>query len=759
MERLEVLKRQLFKEFFVKKEWWGDDLTILDQEDAAQMPLIMRKALAFEKVCREMPLDVKNQELIVGVATMSSVGFGHTFPRYETDEEAAEFAKYSLDRKSVWGHHLPYYPKVLQKGYTGIIADIDKALSETPAEDTEKIEFYKASKYTLQAAMEVPRRYVEYLRDLARDERDEVRKAELLEIARICGKVPKYPAETFHDALQSVWFVHMLLHSTLTYTPLGRVDQYLWPYYEKDINSGKITRDFAKELIGSFLIKFNERFQFNKEHMENHMTPGDWSQGGDPNEPTTAFDMSNGEEYTFAQSANHWLQSATVGGLGPDGRDATNDLSFLFIEMVNYLELVSPMISGRIHRNSPKEFVDFISGELCEGGAQPVIFNDDVIVKGLMERLGIPPEDAYDYSSDGCWEVLVYGKTEYSYGHIELLLCMEALINNGKSLNTGRVLGEDPGDVSQKLETFEAFYQAYMDQVRSRIDRALTNKMKYYDLAHKIAPEPFLSSIVEDCIENGRDMTNRGARYRIYSVFATGLSHAIDSLSAVKKLVYDDKVVTLAEYIKAVKANWEGYESLRQMALNRAPKYGNDDPESDAILKRFFNDFTDRADEWNRRIDWIKVSAGAATFENYPRFGNNAGASFDGRMAREALSSNYSPAVGRDLQGPTGVFLSATRVDLSRWNSGCPIDMTVSFVKESRKDNQKVLSGLINSFRDLGGNILTLTKVDIKTLKKAQEEPEKYTSLRVRLGGLTAYFVQLARPQQDEYMRRTENKV
>lgn len=759
MKRLEILKNQLFKEFFVKKQWWGDDLTVLDQEGAENKPIIMRKALAFEKVCNEMPIDVKNQELIVGVATMSSVGFGHTFPRYETDEEAAEFAKLSLDRKSVWGHHLPYYPKILQKGYTGIIADIDRALSETPDHDTEKREFYKASRYTLQAAMEVPRRYAEYVKGLAEVEKDAARKAELLEIARICGKVPEHPAESFHEALQSVWFVHMLLHSTLTYTPLGRIDQYLWPYYEKDINDGNISREFASELIGSFLIKFSERFQFNKEHMENHMFAGDWSQGGDPDEPTTSFDMSNDEEYTFAQSANHWLQSATVGGLGPDGKDATNELSYLFIKIINYLELVSPMMSARVHTDSPKEFVELISRELCEGGAQPVIFNDDVIARGLIERLDIPPEDAYDYSSDGCWEVLVYGKTEYSYGHIELLLCMEALINNGKSLNTGKVLGEDCGDISDKLDTFDAFYEAYMDQVRYRIDRALNNKLKYYDEVHKIAPEPFLSALVPDCIEKGRDMTDKGARYRIYSVFATGLSHAIDSLSAVKKLVYEDRVVTLKEYIKAVKANWEGYEALRQTALSRVPKYGNDDAGSDAILQRFFNDFTDRADEWNEKIDWIKVSAGAATFENYPRFGNNAGASFDGRMAREALSSNYSPAAGRDLQGPTAVFLSATKADLSRWNSGCPIDMTVSFSKESKQDNQKVLYGLISSFRELGGNILTLTKVDVKTLKKAQAEPEKYLSLRVRLGGLTAYFVQLAKAQQDEYMRRTENKV
>lgn len=759
MNRLDILKKQLFDGFFVKKQWWGDDLTILDQEGVLEKPMIMRKAIAFEKVCKEMPIDVKNQELIVGVATMSSVGFGHTFPRYETDKEAEEFAKVSLSRKSVWGHHMPYYPKVLEKGYTGIIADIDKALGETTAEDIEKREFFEASKYTLKAAMEVPRRYVEYIKEMARNEKDAVRKAELLEIARICEKVPKYPAESFHEALQSVWFVHLLLHSTLTYTPLGRIDQYLWPYYENDIKNGKITKEFAKELIGSFLIKFSERAQFNKEHMENHLSDIDWSQGGDPNEPTAHFDMTNDEDYTFGQSANHWLQSATVGGLGRDGKDATNELSFFFIEMINRLDLVSPMMSARVHKDSPKEFIKFISESLCDGGAQPVVFNDDVIIKGLIERLNIPAEDAYDYASDGCWEVLVYGKTEYSYGHIETLLCMEALVNNGKTLNDNRQIGLDYGNVAEKLNSYEAFYKAFMNQVKFRIDGALNNKMKYYNEVHKIAPEPYLSAFVDDCIENGRDLTNKGARYRIYSLFITGLSHTVDSLSAIKKLVYDDKVVTLTEAIKALKANWEGYESLRQMALNRTPKFGNDDPESDAIYTRFINDFCDYADMWNNKIEWIKVSAGVATFENYPRFGYNAGASFDGRVAHEAFSSNLSPAVGRDINGPTAVFLSATKVDLSRMNSGCPIDMRVSFNKENREESSKVLLWLIESFLELGGNILTLTKADIKTLRKAQEHPENYMSLRVRLGGVTAYFVQLAKPQQDEYMRRTEQKV
>lgn len=759
MDRIDILKKQIFEEFLVKKEWWGDDLTILDQPGTSEKPIIMRKAMAFEKVCREMPMELKPHELIVGVATMSSVGFGHTFPRYETDEEAAHFAKYSLDRKSVWGHHLPYYPKVLQKGYNGIVMDIDAQLAKLGNDEQEKRDFLEAARYALVAAREVPLRYAKLVAEAAGREENIDRKAELLEISRICGKVPMEPAETFQEALQSVWFTHMLLHSTLSFTPLGRVDQYLWRYYESDVNKGNLTREQGAELIASFLVKFNERTQFLKEHMENHTSMGDWSQGGDPDEPTTTFDMDNSADYTYGQSANHWLQSAVVGGLGPDGKDATNELSYLFIEVINRLELVSPMMGARIHSGSPKKYLQFIADELCVGGAQPVLFNDDVICKGLMERLGIPAEDAYDYSSDGCWEVLVYGKTEYSYGHIELMPIMESLFNNGKSMASGKPIGRDDGDILSTLKTFDDFYEAYMSQVYHRMDNAIHNKIKYYDLLHQIAPEPFLSAMVEDCIDNNRDMTDKGARYRIYSLFATGLSHCIDSLSAFKKLVYEDKIVSLEEAVKAIRDNWEGHEDLRQRCINKIPKYGNDDEQADDLLVRFMTDFCNRADKLNREIDWLRISAGVATFENYPRFGHNAWASFDGRFAHEAFSSNFSPAVGRDRQGPTAVILSSTKFDLSRLNSGCPVDLRVSFNKETREENRDILCGFIESFVELNGNVMTITKVDLETLRKAQAEPEKYLSLRVRLGGVTAYYVQLAKAQQDEYMRRTEHSM
>lgn len=758
MVRLDLRKNELFLNFHQKKEWWGEGLTIFDREGLEELPLILRKAIAFEKVCTQMPVEIKNQELIIGVATMSSVAFGATFPQYETDEEAVHFAQMCLSRKSVWGHHLPYYPIVINKGYHKLIAEIDDRLASAEGDAAQR-DFLKAARHTLCAAVQVSGRYQLLAEELAAKEEDAVRKAELYDLARICSKVPMNPAQTFHEALQAIWFVHIILHSTLSNTPLGRIDQYLFPFYERDIANGTLTKEEARELIGCFLIKFNERSQFNKEHMENHLTGFDRSQGGDAASISAFFSLDNDQEYHFGQSANHWLQSITLSGVGEDGVDQTNDLSYLFIEMANRLELASPMVNARLHRNSPQEFLNFIGDALCDGGAQPVVLNDDVIIKGLIEHAKIPPCDAYDYATDGCWETLIPGRTEFTLGSVQLLHCMEALINDGATLMDNCKIGKEYRDLDRTFDTFDKFYAAFIDQVRSAMDELVRQKVRYYKEVHKIAPEPFLSCFVEDCIAQGRDMTNMGARYRIYALLAVGLSHAVDALCALKTLVYDTKATTLSELTKAVKQNWDGYETLRLLALNRTPKYGNQHPASDALLHRLVSDYCSHVEALNALYDWVILSPGIATFENYPRYGYGTGASFDGRFAREALASNYSPSVGQDKQGPTAVLLSSVQTDLSRMSVGCPIDMRVSFSKEDRAENAELLGTLIKTFVQIGGNILTLSKVDTETLKKAQQHPEKYQSLRVRLGGLTVYFVQLAKPQQDEYMRRTEHRM
>jgi len=751
--RLEKIKQRLFQEYYQKKTWWGDELSIFDDDPGlASRPLVVRKALAVQKVCREMPIEVKDDELVVGVCTMSSVGFGHTFPRYETDAEAEAAAQVCLNRKSVWGHHNPYYPKIIEKGIAAIIREAGELKAAIPAADSATRDWYDAVMLALQGAGILSKRYADLCDYLAGEAETEERAAELREIARVCRKVPMQPAGSFQEALQSVWLIHAILQSTLDYTSIGRVDQYLYPYYRKDIDTGRLTISRAREMLGSFLVKFNERVQLDNGHIEDHFSFGDWSQGGDPNLETTHLKMSNDLPYTYGQSQNHWLQNCIVGGLTPDGRDGTNELTHLVIELINELELIDPLVSLRLHKDSPKAIVETAARWLARGGAQPTIFNDDVVIPGMVKYLGIPLEDARDYSNDGCWETLPYGRTEFSYGHIEVLLSLESTLNRGRSLLNGNPIGPDSGEPSG-FKSFEDLLAVFKEQVRQRIDAAVENKLKYYDEVHKIAPDPFLSGLLEDCLKKGKDITQRGARYRLYAPLVTGFSHCVDSLAAIKKVVFEEKLVSLDKLVEALRSDWQGEERLRQYCLNKVPKYGNDDDYVDAIGVELLKFFCDYFDEWNKKVDWITFAAGIGTFENYPRFGYICGASADGRRAQAPLSSNYSPSFGADKNGPTAVIKSATKFDLARLNDGCPIDLKMNF----GGDGSLVLKDFIRGFIRLGGNILTISKVSTETLREAQRQPEKHASLRVRLGGLTAYFVQLCETQQNEFIRRTEH--
>ena len=501
--RLERIKQRLFEEYYQKKTWWGDDLSIFDDDPGlAAKPLVVRKALAVQKVCREMPIAVKDDELVVGICSMSSVGFGHTFPRYETDAEAEAAAKVCLNRKSVWGHHNPYYQKILEKGIGAIIQEARELKEKVPAADTTR-DWYDAVVLSLQGAEILATRYAKLCDYLAGEATTAERAAELREIARICRKVPLQPAGSFQEALQSVWLVHAILQSTLDYTSIGRVDQYLWPYYQQDLARGALTRSQAREMLGSFLVKFNERVQLDNSHIEDHFTFGDWSQGGDPNLETTHLKMANDMPYTYGQSQNHWLQNCIVGGLTPDGRDGTNDLTHMVIELINELELIDPLVSLRLHKDSPQAIVDTAAKWLAKGGAQPTIFNDDVVIPGMVKHLGIPVEDARDYSNDGCWETLPYGRTEFSYGHIEVLLSLESTLNRGRSLLNGNHIGPDSGELS-RFKSFEELFAAFKEQVRQRIDSAIENKLRYYDEVHKIAPDPFLSGLTGGLPEEGQ---------------------------------------------------------------------------------------------------------------------------------------------------------------------------------------------------------------------------------------------------------------
>ena len=764
MKRIEKIKKRLFeKEFYTKKEWWGEDKTILTNDEIKKEPLPVRKALAMDYMYRNMPIELKDDELVVGICMMNSIGFGRVFVEYALEEEKAAAAKHCFSEKSVWGHHPPNYEKVINIGLDGVKKEIYERVArelEKEEQDEEALILWRSMIIALDGVVAMARRYSDLAFKTALEEKDPVRKKELLEISRICNRVPEYPAETFQEAVQCAWFIFIAHQSAMNSVPVARADQYLYPLYKKDIESGHITKEFAREIIGSYVAKFSERVQMNKDDWEIHLDAMSVLPGGDPDEITGMFNMENDAEYNYGTSANHWLLNMILGGLNSDGSDATNDVTYMILEEWGYLEPVAPVLSVRFHDNTPDRLYRECADILRHGSGEPCIYNDEPIIKGLV-RDGVPIEDARCYSNDGCWEALIPGKTQFGYLHIELMQLLEYMFMNGKSLVRKRKEGADIGDVNE-IKTYDEFYEKYFTYINSVIDGLIADRIKYADDQYKIAPQPLLSALVDGCIENGRDMSRLGAKYNMLCFVLTGLASFVDSLAVVKKLVFEDKTVTLAELKEAMETNFEGKEPLRMMLKNEVPKFGNDNSYTDDICAKLLADISAIIAEKNKNKvlgEKYILNLAIGTFENYPRFGHNLGASIDGRLYQETLSSNYSPSFGVDKNGPTAAFKSITHADLIPYYVGCPLDIQINPNEVEGEDGLDRMVTMMKAFRELGGIMLTINGVSEEELKDAQVNPMKHQSLRVRLGGLSAYFIALAKEQQDNIIKRTNHSV
>lgn len=776
-ERLSRIKTRLFeKEYHDPGVWSFKDTCILTDENRGE-PLVVRKGLASRYMGEHLPAYLKPDELIVGNPNMNSVGFGTVLPVYATDEELAEAKHYKMNANSVWGHHPPHWEKVLHIGIRGIMEEIQTAMekaasAETP--DEVAVAEYRAMLYALEGVVRFADRHADQALSDAAKETDPVRRGELLEIARVCRKVPYLPAETLHEATQAYWFTYCLVNSGGEYVPLGRVDQHLYPYYKADIDAGRITDERADDLLGSFLAKCNERICTDTKKWENHYDFGLFSQGVPPTY-STGTEESGGHEsggydiralsyqenesinsdanFNFGQSGNDWLMNMIIGGLRPDGEDGTNEVTFKLLRLRFDMGLLMPTLSVRVSSKSPDRLWRELALCLrhCEG--EPAIYNDDTIIPGFVE-IGVPIEEARDYSNDGCWETLVPGKSYFSYAHIMNLRCLEWVFTRGKTVMTGEMEGVDTGAL-ETLDDFEKFYAAYCTQVNSQIDLQVNRRLENLGLSEIIAPDPLMSALMDGPIEKGRDMTAANILpYTFHLLLITGLSNVVDSLCAVKKLVYEEKSATLEDFRAAIEANWEGYEDLRLRAQTKVPKYGNDEAYADDILARVLHDFEERCVSWRSRQDKLLLPAGIGTFENYAALGRNLSASPDGRASGEALAPNYSPTPGVDVSGPTAVIRSATRPDLMRYYCGCPLDISLNANEYQGEAGVTRLEGIIRSFCELGGQIGTITTTSVEELQDAVVHPEKHKNLKVRMGGLSAYFIAMSAVQQQNIIQR-----
>ncbi|MFP4058375.1 MAG: pyruvate formate lyase family protein [Candidatus Brocadiia bacterium] len=722
----------------------------IDERHLAE-PLAVRKARAMALKLARMPDELWEGQLFAGSMTLERprVHAEWGFPDYTTEAERAEAARRGLGIHSVFGHVVPDYPSLLAKGLRGIRAEAEaqRPLARSP----EEVAFLDAVAIALDAVMAFAERLAARCEAEAAKAPDAAREAELGQMAANLRQAPAGPAQSFWQALQAVWLLHMVFHATMNGNAMGRLDQYAGPYLEADLAAGRLDLERAMELVACFCLKFNERAKTTDDQRPEAREP----ETADPSRRTRHDTSSQiGTRRDRLDATNHWLQNIVVGGLGPDGSDGTNRLSHLLLEAYRRNRMTNPLLTVRVHRASPQALLRHACEVLKDGGGMPALFNDEALVPALG-RLGIPASDARDYTNDGCWEVIIPGRTNFVFQRLSLALCLEWALNRGRSRLDGSQQGPDTGD-PHAFATFDDVWDAFLAQMDAMVGRVVRRVVDTLDDRSAIAPVPLLSALLDGAIAARRDMTAGGSRYRTFGMLAESAAHAIDSLVAIRTVVFDQRQTTMAELCQALDSNFEGHEPLRRRLL-AAPKYGNDHERADAMGRAVVEAFTatvGRHAEAHRAK--VLFPAGVATFSWYIGIGEGLGASADGRLAGEPVSSNFSPALGRDREGIPAAILSYAKMHPRRLPAGGPLDLRLARRLVGGQAGTDRMVALVRSFVDTGGSMMTLTVADTEELRAAQREPHRYEALRVRMGGWCAYFTMLSREQQDHHIRRQE---
>jgi len=636
------------------------------------------------------------------------------------------FFHYYLNRTI--GHITVDYERVLKKGFLGLKAEVEDEFKRINYEDQgclKKIHLLQAMSLCCDAAIRFAERYAEEAERLAAAESDPTRRIELEQIAEICRWVPAHPARTFHEALQSFWFVHLILNlETNSYAiGPGRFDQYMYPYYRADVDAGRLTREQAGELLACLWIKFNELTVV--------------KEGGTAKASTTYNDF----------------QNLNLGGQTIEGQDGTNDLSHLCLDVTGRLKLPQPQISVLISEKTPDRFLTKACAVIRLGFGMPAVFNDDEKVQALLHK-GKTLRDARLGGINGCVELVVQGRDNMaSSGYLSMPKCLELALNNGINPLTGAQLGPRTGDPRDFI-SFDQLVEAF----RQQLVNAIELKIVYDGIARQayaeFCPVPFTSLLISDCLEKGRDYHDGGARYNLPLICGVGTGTMADSLATIKKLVYDDAEMSLEELASALRADFAGYERLRQMLLNRAPKWGNGDDYVDTLAHDVVEMFCDELEK-HHNAEGVPYVANMIPTTTHIWFGSLTGATADGRLAETPLSEGISPVQGMDRSGPTAVILSMARLDHARC-CGTLLNMKFHPMTISGEDGLRKFVHLIRTYFKLGGHHIQFNVISAETLRAAQEHPEEYRNVIVRVAGYSDYFVRLSRDLQNEIISRTE---
>jgi formate C-acetyltransferase len=748
-ERLLHLRRRVRAAMQVPPVAW--DCPARLEECQMGAPLAVRKARAIALKLSRMPTDLWEGQLFAGSMTLETprVHAEWGFPDYVTEQEREAAAERGLSIHSVFGHIVPDYPKLLRVGLRGIQQEARAA--QAGATVPQKA-FLDSVVVATQAVIDSAARLAESCASAADETADPSRAAELRAMAANLAQVPAGPARSFWQALQSVWLLHMIFHCTMDGNALGRLDQYAWPHLQADLESGTLDLARAHELVGCFCLKFNERAKTTDEQRPEEREP----EQSQPTHGTRHYTSSQlGTRRDGLDATNHWLQNIVVGGLTPAGDDGTNPLSHLLLEAYRRHQMTNPLLAVRLHRASPLGLVRHAAQVLKDGGGMPALFNDEALVPAL-QRLGLPQDDARDYTNDGCWEVIIPGRTDFRFQRLSLMLCLEWALNGGRSRLDGAQAGPDTGD-ARGFTGFGQVWAAFLAQLDAMVGRTVRQVLDRLDDRHSIAPVPLLSALIEGALEQRRDLTAGGAKYRTFGMLAEGAAHAIDSLTALETVVLEQGRATLSELCDALDTDFADHEDLRT-ALLAAPKYGNDDARADAMGRRVIAAFSDSVQRHTAaHRSRVLFPCGVGTFSWYIGIGEGLGASPDGRRAREPVSSNFSPALGRDVEGLPAALLSYGGMGHADLPAGGPLDLRLAARLVEGEAGTTRMVGLIRGFVDTGGAMMTLTVADTEELRAAQRYPERHESLRVRMGGWCAYFTMLSHEQQEHHIRRQDS--
>ncbi len=624
------------------------------------------------------------------------------------------------------GHFTMDHSRILREGLKGIIEDAERSLEALDRKERtgDKGAFYQAVIRSLGAAVRFAHRYADHAATLARAERDPERKRELENIAKVCRRVPEHPAKNFHEAVQSVYFIHLIaqIESGGNSISLGRIDQVLRPWYEQDRAEGVITSEAARELISLLFLKTNEIWNV----LEEAFIPG-----GEGAEGKTT-------------------QNVTVGGLDPDGDDATCELSHIGLEAYADIGTVQPNFGVRISRKTPPNFF-LRAAEHARDGILMHFFNDEAIVESLVDS-GHTLEDARNYGVVGCLEPNAQGKTFASTFAVQFngIKCLELALSNGIDNTFGYLSGLETGDPA-RFGSFEDVWKAYTAQVSHFLGQMVRGMAALDQAIAERVPSPFASAMIQGPMDKGLDLTRGGAVYNATGVQYMGFANVADSLYAVDRAVFQDGEVSMQELAEWLAEDWMDAEDRRAYFLNKLPKYGNDVDEVDAMAARVLDHFCDEL-AGHRNYRGGRFWPGVFSVGFHVAMGAFTAATPDGRGSGDVLGNGLTPTTGNEQAGPTAVINSVTKLPLKRVYNGANLNLRFP----GKTTQPETLQSFIRSYFDRGGFQVQFNMVDSDTLRDAQERPKNYRDLIVRVSGYSAHFTGLSDTAQDEIISRTK---